>query len=119
MTNAGEARSNPHTDPPLEAPGLPDEEDVSAAKAREQLESDPEAVPNATDPESEEEPAVENRMAAHIKAVQVEHARLDADAFRAWAVDYCERKHGLGFGLSELKDLFTLGAEGAIAKWSL
>ena len=61
MTNAGEERANPHTDPPLEAPGLPEEEDVSAAKAREQLDSDPESVPNATDPESEVELDAETR----------------------------------------------------------
>ena len=53
MTEAGDERKNPHVEPPLEVPDLPPEEDVSTAKAREQLDSDPEAVPNATDPESD------------------------------------------------------------------
>jgi hypothetical protein len=43
-------RYNTHADPPLDS-DLPAEEDVSAAKVDEQLDTEPEEARNATDPE--------------------------------------------------------------------
>jgi hypothetical protein len=44
-------RWNMHASDPVQAEGLPPEEEVSQAKIDDQLDDDPEQVPNFTDPE--------------------------------------------------------------------
>ena len=44
-------RFNTHAAPPLQAEGVPPEEDVSQAQASDQVDQDPDEVPNAHKPE--------------------------------------------------------------------
>lgn len=63
------------------------------------------------------EPKPDNKMAAAIKAIKIERARMDDEAFNAWAVDYFARAGG-SEAEQRLNDVLTLGADGAISKWN-
>lgn len=74
--------------------------------------------------ESEPEPEKDNKKpqdGSIAKAVLIERARLADDAeFHAWAEDYFARmskRNGTNYDL-HLHDLYALGAEAAVAKWS-
>lgn len=66
--------------------------------------------------------AEDKSLAANAKAVKIESARLNGAAFDVWAQDYFTRygeKHGdPETAQARLRDVLTLGAEGALAKWS-
>lgn len=77
-----------------------------------------------SDAESDSEPDKDNKKpqdGSIAKAVLIERARLADDAeFHAWAEDYFARmskRNGVCYDL-HLHDLYALGAEAAVAKWS-
>jgi hypothetical protein len=60
MTESRHERFNTHTEPPLEAEGVPEEEELSAAQADDQVEQDPDEIPNApNDPDLKDRATVD------------------------------------------------------------
>lgn len=81
----------------------------------------PSAPAEEHEDESAEQKKVEPQDGSIAKAVLIERARLTDDAeFHAWAEDYFARmskRNDTNYDL-HLHDLYALGAEAAVAKWS-
>lgn len=69
------------SDTPLEVPGAPDEEHLSMAKAKEQLETDPDEVDNAPnrDPHEMPDEAVDDSRDPDVEPWRSERPREDPD----------------------------------------